>query len=79
MKEIHHYATSRGLRIGRAVEELVKRGLEPRPVAGHKGPGGWIIFDLPAGSPELTTERVLEIERQMEDEEDERKWSPSST
>lgn len=79
LEQVHHYARGRGLRFSRAVEELLGRGLRPRPLPATKNTAGWFTIELPPGSPVITTERVLELEREMEDEEDARKWSPSST
>lgn len=78
LEEVHLYASSRGLRFSRAVEELLKRGLRPRPQPAHRVEGLG-TFELPTDSPGITTARLLELEREMEDEEDARKWSPSST
>jgi len=55
-----HYAESRSLALGKAVTELVRRGLTvptPRRVV-----NGVQVFDLPRGSPRITTKRVRELE-----------------
>ena len=57
------YAESRSLGLGRALEELIARGLEPEPPLPHtKSRSGLIPFTLPPGSPTVTSERVKELE-----------------
>lgn len=54
------YAESRSLALGRAVSELVRRGLAvERP---FRMVNGLAVFDLPPDSPVVTTEMVKELE-----------------
>jgi hypothetical protein len=53
------HAKDRGIRLGKAVSELVVRGARARlPV---KERNGLFIFDLPKDSPVVTTEMVKRI------------------
>ena len=55
-------AKLRGMSLGKAVSDLVRRGLRaPTPA---RESGGIVVFQLPADSPEVTTEDV----RRLEDE-----------
>jgi hypothetical protein len=57
---VAEYAESRSLSIGRAVSELVRKGL------GAKHPirvvNGVRVFDLPPGSRKVTSRKVRELE-----------------
>lgn len=61
-ENVHLYATSRGMKMGSAVEDLLRRGLEPRPLPARPKGKGWIPFEAPPEAPVLTTERLLELE-----------------
>ncbi len=53
-------AKARGVSMGRTVSDLVRRGLNaPTPSVGKDG---LMVFQLPADSPEVTTEDVRRIE-----------------
>ncbi len=54
------YAAARGVRLGKAVTELVRRGLAAREATREKN--GLLVFDLPAGSPPVTAEDVRRAE-----------------
>ena len=57
-------AKARGVSLGKMISELVRKGLQVQtPVRVERGV---TVFDLPEDSPEVTMERVkqLEIERQ---------------
>ena len=57
-------AKARGLSLGKAVSELVRRGLNaPTP---SQERGGVIVFKLPAESPRVTTEHVRRLETEGE-------------
>jgi hypothetical protein len=57
---VKHYAESRSLSLGKAVSELVRRGLTtPRPT---RTVNGLRVFDLPADSPPVTRKKIEEIE-----------------
>lgn len=54
------YAESRSLALGRAVSDLVRRGLTAeRP---FRMVNGFPVFELPPDSPEVTTEMVKQLE-----------------
>jgi hypothetical protein len=53
-------AKARGLSLGKAVSDLVRRGLNaPTPTTDKDG---LVVFQLPADSPEVTTDDVRRIE-----------------
>ncbi len=54
------YAESRALSLGRAVSDLVRRGLaSERP---FRMVDGFPVFDLPPDTPPVTTEHVRDLE-----------------
>jgi hypothetical protein len=54
------HAKARNVSIGKAVSDLVRRGLRgPTPI---REENGRYVFDLPADSPEVTTEHVRRLE-----------------
>ena len=54
------YAESRALTLGRAVSDLVRRGLAAeRP---FRMVDGFPVFDLPPDTPPVTTEQVRDLE-----------------
>jgi hypothetical protein len=56
---IRRYADSRSLGLGKAVSELVRRGLTtPRPT---RTVNGLRVFDLPADSPPVTIKKVRQM------------------
>jgi hypothetical protein len=57
---VKRYAESRSLGLGKAVSELVRRGLTAqRPT---RTVNGLRVFDLPADSPTVTRKKIEEIE-----------------
>ena len=53
-------AKSRGVSLGKAVSDLVRRGLNaPTPSADKSG---LVVFQLPADSPTVTTDDVRRVE-----------------
>ena len=54
------YAASRSLGLGKAVSELVRRGLAARRPT--RVVNGLQVFDLPPDSPRVTSEHVRRIE-----------------
>ena len=53
-------AKSRGVSLGKAVSDLVRRGLNaPTPSADKNG---LVVFQLPADSPAVTTDDVRRLE-----------------
>ncbi len=55
-----HQAKLRGVSLGRAVSDLLRRGLNASTPAQHKD--GLVVFQLPADSPKVTTDDVRRIE-----------------
>jgi hypothetical protein len=61
---VRSYAESRSLALGKAVSELVRKGLaSPTPT---RTINGIQVFDVPADSPRITTKRVKELESELE-------------
>lgn len=58
------YAKSRSLALGKAVSELVRKGLSA-PVR-TRVVNGIHVFDLPPGGPRVTSERIKELESELE-------------
>jgi hypothetical protein len=57
---VKQYAESRAVGLGKAVSELVRRGISAsRPT---RTMNGLLVFDLPTDSPRVTTRRVRELE-----------------
>jgi hypothetical protein len=54
------YAHGRGVSLSRAINELIERGIRPRPRI--KYVDGFPMLDLPRPKRLLTTERVKELE-----------------
>ena len=71
---IKKYAHEREISLGRAASDLIHRGAESIPQFATRN--GWVVFDLPAGSPPLTGEMVEEMEKAGYDEEFRRALSP---
>lgn len=58
------YAESRSLALGKAVSELVRKGLRaPLPT---RMENGFLVFDVPPDTPPITSERVKELESELE-------------
>jgi hypothetical protein len=55
-----HYAEARSLALGKAVSELVRRGLNSPPKT--RAVNGLVVFDLPEQSPTITTKHVRKLE-----------------
>lgn len=61
---VRNYAQSRSLALGKAVSELVRKGLAAPIVT--RTVNGIQVFDLPPDSPRVTSRRVKELESEME-------------
>jgi len=60
LRLVRRYAESRSLGLGKAVSELVRRGLTAqRPT---RTVNGLRVFDLPADSPHVTRRNIEQIE-----------------
>ena len=71
---IKEYAEKRHISLGQAASDLVHKRSESLPQ--FKTKKGWVVFDLPPGSPALTSEWVQELERRAEERETMRALSP---
>ena len=71
---IRKYAEERGISLGQAASDLVHRGAESLPRFERKN--GWVVFDLPPGTPPITSEMLDEREKADIDEEYRRAFSP---
>jgi hypothetical protein len=67
-------ADERNMSLGQGAPDLVPRGVENLPE--FKTKNGWVVFDLPPGTPPLTNEKLEEWERADLDEEYRRAVSP---
>jgi hypothetical protein len=71
---IKKYADEREISLGQAASDLVHRGAESLPQ--FKTKNGWVIFELPPGTPPLTNETLNEWEKAEYEEEYRRAFSP---
>jgi hypothetical protein len=63
-REVKAYAESRDVAIGKAVSELVRRGLHA-PLR-TRVVNGFHVVDLPSGSPAVTAEDVKKLQDELE-------------
>ena len=71
---IKSYAEEREISLGQAASDLIHRGAESLPRFETKG--GWVVFDVPAGTPALTSDAVAAAEEADYLEEHRRAFSP---
>jgi hypothetical protein len=71
---IRKYAAEREISLGQAASDLVHRGAASLPR--FKKKNGWVVFDLPPGTPPLTNQLLDEWEKAEHDEEHRRAFSP---
>ena len=71
---VRKYAKERSISLGQAVSDLVHRGAENLPK--FRTRNGWVIFDVPPGTPPLTNEMLEEWENGDNEEEYRRAFSP---
>jgi hypothetical protein len=71
---VKKYAEERSISLGQAVSDLVHRGAESLPK--FKTRNGWVIFNVPPGTPPLTNEMLEEWENADNEEEYRRAFSP---
>lgn len=57
---VKHYAQTRSLAMGKALSELVRRGVGAPPKT--RRVNGLVVFDLPEDSPSVTSEHVKKLE-----------------
>jgi hypothetical protein len=67
LKEVRQFAEDRKISLGRAVSELIRRGIS-RPLETHVV-NGLHVIKLPPESPTVTSERVRELLNEAEDDE----------
>jgi len=63
-REVKVYADSRDIALGKAVSELVRRGLQA-PLQTRQV-NGFHVVDLPEGSPVVTSERIRKLQEELE-------------
>jgi hypothetical protein len=59
-KVVKQYAESRAVGLGKAISELVRRGISAELPT--RTVNGLLVFDLPPDSPRVTTKTVRELE-----------------
>ena len=64
MPQVRTYAESRDISVGKAVSELVRRGLHA-PLQ-MRVVNGFHVVELPAGSPPVMAEHVRKLEDELE-------------
>jgi hypothetical protein len=64
LPDVKTYADSRDISLGKAVSELVRRGL--RAPLRTRVVNGFHVVDLPADSPAITQEHVRDLEEDLE-------------
>ena len=72
--QIKKYAEEREISLGQAASDLVHRGAESLPKFQTKN--GWVVFDVPPGTPPLTHEMLDKWESAEDEEESRRAFSP---
>lgn len=61
---IKHYAENRSVALGKAASELVRKGISARTPT--RLVDGFVVFDLAPGGPKITTERVKELDSELQ-------------
>lgn len=61
---LRNYSQERSLPMGKAASELVRKGSVARTPT--RIVNGVVVFDVPADSPRITTERIRELESEIE-------------
>lgn len=64
LKLVRKFSRERSLDLGEAASELVRRGAQARVPT--RLVNGFVVFDIPPGGPKITTERVRELESELE-------------
>ena len=62
--QVKTYAESRDITVGKAVSELVRRGLHAS--IRTRVVNGFHVIELPAGSPPVTMEHIRKIEEELD-------------
>jgi len=64
LEMVRQYSEARSVALGKAASELLRKGLSsPTPT---RIINGIVVFDVPADSPRITSERVKELESELE-------------
>jgi len=64
LEMVRQYSEARSVAMGKAASELVRKGFSsPTPT---RIVNGIVVFDVPPDSPRITTERVKELESELE-------------
>jgi hypothetical protein len=71
---IRKYSEDREIPLGQAASDLILRGAESLPE--FKTKNGWVVFELPAGTPSLAAETLDQWESMENLEEHRRAFSP---
>jgi hypothetical protein len=58
------YAESRSVALGKAASDLMRKGLSTRTPT--RLVNGFVVFDIEPGGPKITSERVRELESELE-------------
>jgi hypothetical protein len=61
---LREYSHARSIALGKAASELMRKGAAARVPT--RMVNGIMIFDVPPDSPRITTERVRELESELE-------------
>jgi hypothetical protein len=64
VSQVKRYAETRDITVGKAVSELVRRGLNA-PIR-TRVVNGFHVIDLPAGSPPVTVEHIRKLEEELD-------------
>jgi hypothetical protein len=60
---LRRYSETRSAALGKAASELIRKGFaSPAPT---RMVNGVVVFDVPPGSPKITTERVKRLESEL--------------
>jgi len=62
--QVKTYAESRDITVGKAVSELVRRGL--RAPIQTRVVNGFHVIELPPGSPPVTIEHIRKVEEELD-------------
>jgi hypothetical protein len=61
---VRQYSEARSVALGKAASELVRKGFSSPTLT--RIVNGIVVFDAPPDSPRITTERVKELESELE-------------
>jgi len=61
---LREYSETRSLALGKAASELVRRGAQA--AVPTRMVNGFVVFDIPPGGPKISSERVKELESELE-------------